>query len=164
MSTSEQGGRRKWKLSAAAFRFLLNIYLPLLGAGIRIIHIAPDFRSLKVRMRLRFYNRNYFGTHYGGSLFSMADLGYALMLANILGRDYVVWDKSATIRYLAPGRGTVYAHFTLSEQQIAEIIERTVSGEKYEPVYLVDIVDNAGTTIASIERNIYLRKRVGSSL
>jgi hypothetical protein len=158
VSRSKQGGFKKLKLSPTVFRHLVNLYPPYLGAGIRVTHVAADFRSVTVRMRLRFYNRNYFGTQFGGSMFSMTNPFYVLMLANILGREYVIWDKAATIRYLTPGRGTVHARFALSDEQIAELKERTASGEKYEPVYAVNIVDDAGTIIATVEQTLYLRK------
>src|SRR2546429_7301474 len=63
----------------------INLYPPYLGASVRVTHISDDFRRVEVEMPLRFYNRNYFGTHFGGSLYSMCDPFYVLMLANILG-------------------------------------------------------------------------------
>jgi hypothetical protein len=82
----------------------INFYPPYLGAGVRVTHIADDFRHIEVEMPLRFYNRNYFGTHFGGSLYSMCDPFYVLMLANILGPDYIVWDKAANIRFKSPAK------------------------------------------------------------
>jgi acyl-coenzyme A thioesterase PaaI-like protein len=164
ISKSRQEGFKKRRLSPALLRLLLNLYPPFWGAGIRIVHVGPNFRTITIRMPLRFYNRNYFGTHFGGSLFAMANFGYVLMLTNILGRDYMVWDKSASIRYLTPGRGTVRVHFALSDDQIMEIRERTASGEKYEPVYLLDIVDDAGTVIANVEQTLYVSCRRKSGI
>src|ERR1043166_5056857 len=77
-------------------RRFINFYPPYLGAAVRVTHIAEDFRRVEVEMPLRFYNRNYFGTHFGGSLYSMCDPFYVLMLANILGPGYIVWDKART--------------------------------------------------------------------
>lgn len=42
------------------------------------------------------------------------------MMAN-LGREYIVWDKAATIRYGKPGKGTVRAEFRLSDSQIEDV-------------------------------------------
>jgi len=85
------------------FKFLLNIYPPYIGAGIRIRKVAPDFREIVVQMRLRWYNRNYFNTHFGGSLYAMVDPFYCLMLVQVLGKDYIVWDQAATIEFKNPG-------------------------------------------------------------
>lgn len=85
------------------FKFLLNIYPPYIGAGIRIRKVAPDFREIVVQMRLRWYNRNYFNTHFGGSLYAMVDPFYCPMLVQVLGKDYIVWDQAATIEFKNPG-------------------------------------------------------------
>ena len=57
-----------------------QILAPFLGMGIRIKHIAPDMKAVDVEMKLRFWNANYVGTHFGGSLFAMTDPFYMLML------------------------------------------------------------------------------------
>jgi hypothetical protein len=114
-------GRTK---SSRALRRWINLWPPFLGAGILIRHIAPDMRAVDVDMKLRFWNANYVGTHFGGSLFAMTDPFYMLMLMANLGRDYIVWDKAATIRYRKPGKGTVGAELHLSDSQIDDIREK----------------------------------------
>src|ERR1041385_6706004 len=101
-------------------RRFINFYPPYLGAAVRVTHITEDFRRVEVEMPLRFYNRNYVGTHFGGSLYAMCDPFYMLMLMNILGPGYIVWDKAATIRFKRPGSGLVKATFTIPEEKIAE--------------------------------------------
>jgi len=83
---------------------LMNLWPPFLGAGVRV---SPDLTSIKVEMRLRFWNQNYVGTHFGGSLFSMTDPFLGLMLFENLGANYVVLDKAASIRFTKPGKGRV---------------------------------------------------------
>jgi len=80
-------------------RAFMNVWPPFLGAGIRVTRLQPDWRAIDVEMKLRFWNANFVGTHYGGSLYSMTDPFYMLMLIENLGRDYIVWDKSASIRF-----------------------------------------------------------------
>ena len=43
-------------------------------------------------MKLSLRNQNYVGSHFGGGLFSMTDPFYMLMLMNVLGSEYLVWD------------------------------------------------------------------------
>ena len=95
-------------------RLGMNLWPPFLGAGIRVRHIAEDWSEVIVDLRHGLMNRNYVGTHYGGSLFSMTDPFYALMLMHLLGERYLVWDQAASIEFVAPGRGTVTARFALS--------------------------------------------------
>ena len=142
-------------------KFGMNIWPPFLGAGIRVKHIASDYREIIVSMKLRWYNRNYVGTHFGGSLAAMTDPFYMLMLIHILGKNYTVWDKTSTIDYLAPGRGTVTACFTLQDDEIAEIKNKTANGNPYFPEFSVDIVSESGEVIARVDKTIYIRMKEG---
>ena len=124
-------------MRAGLFKALINWYPPYLGAGIRLARISPDYRDLLVQMKLRFYNRNYVGTHFGGSLYAMIDPFYMLMLMQVLGREYIVWDKAATIQFRKPGRGTVSARFLLTDQVLTDIRTQTADGDKYLPEFSI---------------------------
>ncbi len=137
----------------------MSLWPPFLGAGIRVKHIAPDFREVVVSMKLRWYNRNYVGTHFGGSLAAMTDPFYMLMLIHILGSEYIVWDKTSTIDFIAPGRGTVTARFILQDDQIEEIKNRTIDGDPYYPEFSVDIVNELGEVVATVAKRLYVRKK-----
>ena len=137
----------------------MNLWPPFLGAGIKVRHIRADYREVVVSMKLRWYNRNYVGTHFGGSLAAMTDPFYMLMLIHILGSDYTVWDKSSTIDFIAPGRETVTARFRLNDDQIAEIKNETASGNAYSPELSVDIVNGSDEVIARVRKKLYVRKK-----
>ena len=142
-----------------ALRRWINFWPPFLGMGIRIKHIAADMKAVDVEMKLRFWNANYVGTQFGGSLFAMTDAFYMLMLIANLGSDYIVWDKAASIRYRKPGKGTVRAEFRLSDSQIDDIREKLKTLPKYEPVFSVEVKDEAGVVIAEVEKVIHVRKK-----
>ena len=108
--------------TANKIRRLLNWYGPYLGAGVKIEYIADDWREVRVAMHMRWYNRNAVGTHFGGSLYAMIDPHYMLMLMKLLGKEYIVWDKSAQIDFIKPGTGTVRATMKLSMDDLAEIV------------------------------------------
>lgn len=135
----------------------INFWPPFLGAGIRVVHIAPDVKAVDVEMRLRWWNANYVGTHFGGSLFAMTDAFYMLMVMANLGGDYIVWDKAASIRYRRPGRGKVRAEFRLANAQLDEIREQLKTLPKYEPVVRVEVKDEAGEVIAEVEKVLHVR-------
>lgn len=147
-------------MKAKNLKRLLNIYPPYLGAGIHVDHISDDFRDVVVSMKLRWYNRNYVGTHFGGSLASMTDPFFMLMLMNILGKDYIVWDQAARIQFVRPGRGRVVASFHLRQEQIGEIIAQTQGGAVFRPEYAVDILDVDGEVVATVIKQEYIRKKV----
>ena len=140
-------------------RLRLNLYAPFLGAGIRVKRLAPGWKEVDVEMKLRWWNANYVGTHYGGSLYSMTDPFFMVMLIENLGKDYIVWDKSATIRFKRPGRGTVTASFRLSDQQIDEIKQALHAEKKIERVFTVEVKDESGTVIAEVEKLLHIRRK-----
>jgi len=140
-------------------RTLLNLWPPFLGAGIRLKRLKSDWTEIDVEMKLRWWNRNYVGTHYGGSLYSMADPFLMLMLIENLGKDYIVWDKSASIRFKKPGRGTVSASFRLSEPQIREIKEALNNQNKIERAFTVEVKDESGVVIAEVEKLLHFRRK-----
>jgi hypothetical protein len=157
-----KAGERVNKIFKKNLRALINLWPPLLGAGIRVTRLDADWRAVDVEMKLTRWNRNYVGTHYGGSLYSMTDPFYMVMLIEILGRDYVVWDKSASIRFRKPGKGTVRAEFRLSETQIEEIKEALKKEEKIEREFGIEVKDAEGAVIAEVKKVLHFR-RMGKS-
>ena len=147
--------------TARLMRLLLNVYPPYLGAGVRVEELSPDLRRARVRMRLRWFNKNYVGTHFGGSLYSMTDPFLMLMVMHNLGPRYLVWDRAARVEFLRPGRGTVRASFELTEAQLSELRARTAEGRRYEPTYDVEVRDEAGELVARVEKTLYVRLKPG---
>ncbi|WP_148863628.1 DUF4442 domain-containing protein [Marinobacter fonticola] len=150
---------RKLFASARGLQRALNIFGPYLGAGVSVQHIAEDFSEATVELKLHWYNTNYVGTHFGGSLYSMTDPMYMLLLMNRLGKDYIVWDKAASIDFLKPGKGTVTAHFVLSDDVVEDIKTQAATGGKVLPEWPVDIVDESGEVVARVHKTLYIRKK-----
>jgi acyl-coenzyme A thioesterase PaaI-like protein len=143
-------------------RFLetvIDFYGPFLGAGVKLKKMSKDYRYARVEMPLTFYNKNYMGTQFGGSLYSMVDPWYMLMLIKNLGRDYIVWDKAATIQFRKPGKGRVHAEFTLTQEIIDEIKASIEASTKMDKVFKVEIKDESGKLIAEVDKVLYIRKK-----
>jgi len=138
---------------------LINFWPPYLGAGIRIKSISDDITSVDVELKLRRWNRNYVKTHFGGSLYAMTDPFFMLILMEHLGRDYIVWDKAATIRFKKPGLTTVYAHFEIPKSRLDEIRAAADRERKVEPIFTVNVTDKDGTVIAEVEKILYVRRK-----
>ncbi len=130
---------------------------PFRSPGIRLRRMSDDFREGEAELRLGWLNRNIAGAHFGGSLFAMTDAFYMLMLLQNLGPQYYVWDKSASIEYLAPARGTVTARFSLTEARLAEICAQAAGGEKVLPEFDTDVIDAQGAVVARVHRVLYVR-------
>src|SRR5258708_1048706 len=132
-----QGFLSRFSFGASGMRRLLNVWPPFRAAGIRVREIAPDFRSATVELRMRLLNRNYVGTHFGGSLFAMTDPFFMIMMMKNLGPQYLVWDKAGTVRFLKPARGTVTARFRLPEESIVAARVATEAGGRHGPKFPV---------------------------
>ncbi len=141
------------------FRMMFNLYPPYIGSCIRITHISRDYTTFDIRMKLRFYNKNYFGTHFGGSLYSMCDPFFTIILIKNLGSDYIVWDKHASIRFKKPGRNAVNVRFHIPQERIHEIRHLADTNGKTEPVFTVDLTDDDNAIIAQVEKTVYVRKK-----
>ena len=148
--------------TSRVLRWKFNLFPAYRGTGARVTYIASDFREIRIRLPLNFRSRNAVGTIYGGSMYGAVDPMYMIMLMHLLGREYVVWDKAATIRFRRPGRTTLYATFTLDDAELDAIRDATASGEPLDRTYNVDLVDADGVVHASIEKVIYIRKLAGA--
>lgn len=144
---------------AAKLKRRINLYPPYVGAGIRVKRIADDLRTIEVEMPLRFWNKNYVGTHFGGSLYSMCDPFFMIMLINNLGPDYIVWDKAAAIRFKKPGKGTMKVTLHLPDERIAEIRAQADANSKVEPTFTVQVTDAEGHVVAEVDKLLYVRKK-----
>ena len=144
---------------AEAIKRRLNAYPPYAGARIEVIHIADDAREIQVRMPLEESNTNLVGTHFGGSLYAMVDPHLMILLMRRLGPDYVVWDKSATIEFLRPGRGTVHATVRVTDSEVDEIRAATANGEKHLPEWTLEVTDENDEVVATVLKTLYVRRR-----
>jgi len=148
-------------LKASTLRRILNLWPPFLFSGIRVTQVDADWRHARVELRMRPWNRNYVGTHFGGSLFAMTDPFWMIMVKERLGRDYMVWDKAAEIEFVKPGRGTVHAEFRLDEAVLDELRAATADGGKTLRWFGVDVIDGTGETVARIRKQVYVRRKRG---
>ena len=148
-------------MKASTLRRILNLWPPFLFSGIRVTQVDTDWRHARVELRMRPWNRNYVGTHFGGSLFAMTDPFWMIMVKERLGRDYMVWDKAAEIEFVKPGRGTVHAEFRLDEAVLDELRAATADGGKTLRWFDVDVVDGTGETVARIRKQVYVRRKRG---
>lgn len=144
-------------MNARWVRRMMNCWPPFIGAGIRVRHIADDYSEALIEMRFRWYNRNYVGTHFGGSLYSMTDPFHMVLAMARLGQDYVVWDKAGSIEYVAPGRGKVFVRISVDDAQLADIRARARGGAKVLPEFTAVVTDAAGSVVARITKTLYVR-------
>lgn len=144
-------------MSPRTLRLYMNVWPPFLFSGVHVTALAQDWSRARVELRQRWFNRNYVGSHFGGSLFAMTDPFWMIMVLQRLGRDYLVWDQAGEIEFLKPGRGTVHAEFVLSEAVLAELREAAAGGEKILRWFETDVVDASGERVARVRKRLYVR-------
>jgi len=136
-----------------------NLFPAYRGTGGRLVFIADDWSEVRIKLRLTWRTRNYVGTLFGGSLYGAVDPLYMVMLMHRLGPEYVVWDKSASIRFRRPGRGTLYATFRIDDEELDAIRAAVAAEGKLDRVYVVELVDAESVVHATVEKTIYIARR-----
>lgn len=144
-------------MRANSLRRLLNLWPPFLFGGIRVQSISADWDEARVALHLRRWNSNYVGAQFGGSLFAMTDPFWMLLVMHQLGGDYYVWDKAASIEFVAPGREHVYAHFKLDTAVVDELRRAAANGDKVLHWFEVDVKTATGAVVAKVRKQIYVR-------
>ena len=148
-------------MKPSTLRHGMNLWPPFLFSGIHVAEIADDWRSARVELRMRPWNRNYVGTHFGGSLFAMTDPFWMILVKERLGSSHYVWDQAGEIEFLKPGRGTVHARFELDDDTVESIRAATAGGAKYLHWFQTDVVDAEGETVARVRKQVYARRKPG---
>lgn len=151
-------------MKASSLRLMMNIWFPFLFSGIRIAKISDDFRYAKVELNSHWYNKNYVGTHFGGSLFAMTDPFWMIMILRNLGDEYIVWDKAAEIEFVKPGRGLVTAEFKLQQSMLDELIEAAAGNEKVLRWFEILVTDSQGDLVAKVRKKVYIRRKQAKKL
>lgn len=136
---------------------ILRWWPPFVFGGVRLLHLSEDWRHARVQLKLRWYNRNYVGTQFGGLLFAMTDPFWMIMVMECLGRDYVVWDKAGEIEFVSPGRQDVYADFCVRDEDLAELRLAAAGGERVLRWFEVDVRGANGTLVARVRKQLYVR-------
>lgn len=135
----------------------VNFYPPFVGCGVRIRRAANG--SFRTSMKLRWWNRNYVGTHFGGSLYLMTDPWLMLILMERLGSEYLVWDQSASIKFVTPGRTEVVANFEISEAEVEQVRREIEQEGVSRPRFIVEVKDRNGAVVAVVEKGLWAARK-----
>ncbi|GAB3700829.1 DUF4442 domain-containing protein [Mariniluteicoccus flavus] len=139
----------------------LRVWPPFLGAGIFVRHIADDWSSARIELSHNPLVANANRTAFGGSIQSMTDPLYALLLMGRLGHDYNIWDTAAETRFVKPGRTRMHATIVLTDEVVEQIREKTADGSKCLTWFDVDILDAHDEVVAHVRREVYVRRKKG---
>ncbi|WP_336127648.1 DUF4442 domain-containing protein [Mesoflavibacter sp. CH_XMU1422-2] len=122
----------------------------------KIISVSDNLHYVKIKMSLNWKNRNYAGSIFGGSMLAATDPIYMIQLIQILGNDYVVWDKAVTARYKRPGKGTIYGEFIFDKNEILDLKSQLQQTPQIDIIKTMQLVNDKGETIAEFDKTLYI--------
>lgn len=143
-------------------RWGFNWFPAYRATGARLTYVADDWHEVRLLLPLTWRTRNYVGALFGGSIYGAVDPIYMIMLIKLLGRAYEVWDKSATIRFLRPGRSTLHAAFRVEPSLLAAIRDTVAREGRTDQRFSIDLTDAAGEVHATCEKVLSVRARAGA--
>lgn len=147
------------KIKNYIIRHLFNFFPAYRSTGGRVIYISQNWQEVHVKLKLSWKTRNYYGTLYGGSLYGAIDPIYVIMLLQILGDEYIIWNKSSNINFLIPGNTTLYAYAKIKDSEIKSIKNELVYKPKIDKIYTINLVDSNGLVYAVTQQIINIRKK-----
>ena len=141
---------------ALLYRLLLSFWPCIRNTGGRVVHLSDDFRELDVELPLNWRTRNRVGTIFGGSIYASIDPFYMLMFMEILGKDFVVWDKGASIKFKRPGTRTLTAKLRVTKEFSDDIRAKALESGELTFDLPVSYRDEDGLEYAEIRKTIYV--------
>jgi len=147
---------KKYFSEATIFKVGFNLSPMYRRSTGRVVEVSKDLLKVRVKIPLSYKNSNYVGTIFGGSLFSATDPIYMVQLINILGKDYVVWDKSAEINYKRPAKKVAFATFEFTNQEIVNIKERVAKEKEFDLIKEINITGPNHEVLCELKKVLYV--------
>nr|WP_297914043.1 DUF4442 domain-containing protein [uncultured Allomuricauda sp.] len=123
----------------------------------RITEVSQDLMQIHVKLPISYKNRNYVNSIFGGSMFAAVDPIPMVQLMNILGEEYVVWDKAAEIQFKRPAREHLYAEFTYSFDEIEDIKNRIMTENEITITKRTELMNKEKTQVfCEVKKIIYV--------
>ncbi len=123
----------------------------------KILAVSEDLHRVSLKIPLSLKNKNYVGSIFGGSLFAATDPIYMIQLIQILGENYVVWDKETTIKFKKPAFKDAYAVFIFDSNEIEDIKSRVQLEKEINFIKKLKITDKEKVvTFSEVQKTIYV--------
>ncbi|WP_405267908.1 DUF4442 domain-containing protein [Cellulophaga sp. Ld12] len=147
----------KYIETATLFKYGFNFSPMYRRTTARIILISKDLLHIRIKLPISYKNKNYVSSIFGGSMFAAVDPIPMVQLMNLIGDDYVVWDKAAEIRFKKPAKENLYANFNYTLAEVAEIKKRVEANNEIEIVKHTALTNKENTiTFCEVTKTIYI--------
>ena len=140
---------------STTLRWAYNFWPCIWCTGGKIEFISADHHEMHVSLKLNIRTRNRVGTVFGGSIYSSVDPYFMLMFMQILGKDYVVWDKAASVKFIRPIVKAVKCRFLISEELVQEVKQKISEQDEYTFDMPLRYEDDNGLVYAVFNKTIY---------
>jgi hypothetical protein len=147
---------RKENFKSRLLRLGCNLFPVYRRTGARVVYVSDDVKDIHVRLGLNWKTRNYVGSVFGGSIYGALDPIYMLQIIHLLGDEYIVWDKSAQIKFIKPVYKKVYSRFLISDELMNEIMAKVKAEGKYTIELPAHFQDEEGVKYAEVTKTIYI--------
>lgn len=137
------------------WRFGVNVWPCIWCTGSRVRFVSSDFKELHLTLTLNIRTRNRVGTVFGGSIYSSVDPYFMLMFMQILGKNFVVWDKAAAFKFVRPVSGPIKCRFLISDELVADVKHHIELRGEYTFDLPLHYEDNDGKVYATFTKTIY---------
>ncbi len=150
---------KKFMSTAAIFKYGFNLSPMYRRTTARVIDITDDMKAVKIKVPLSYKNKNYVGAIFGGSMFAATDPIYMIQLMQILGEEYVVWDKAATIHYKRPAKEHLFCEFIFTNDEL-EAIKKQVKETHEMTIEKTTYLKNSSEQIfAEVIKTLYIAEK-----
>jgi len=149
----------KETLKSRLMRWKFNLFPVYRRTGARITYFSGDWREIHIKLPLNWKTRNYVGTIFGGSMYAAVDPMYMVMFINLLGPEYIVWDKAASIKFKQPGCSTLRAKFKILKAELTFIRKTLKEQNKLDHTYRIELIDEDGAVCAVVNKTLHFKKK-----
>ncbi|QCK15768.1 DUF4442 domain-containing protein [Mangrovivirga cuniculi] len=147
----------KFMSKASLFKHGFNLSPMYRRSTGRISHVSDDLLNISIKVPISYKNKNYVNSIFGGSMFSAVDPIPMVQLMNLLGDDYVVWDKSAVIRFKRPAKEDLYADFQYTTEELENIRKAINDQNEIEITKHVELKNKNRTVIfCEVKKVLYI--------
>lgn len=145
---------------ARFFKIGFNLSPMYRNTTARIIFVSEDLKDIRIKLPISYKNRNYVNSIFGGSMFAAVDPIPMVQLIQLLGDDYVVWDKSAEISFKRPAREDLFADFRFTDEETDHIANLVARSHETDITVTTHLTNEERTrTFCTVTKTIYVAEK-----
>ena len=150
------------KISENTIKWIIRLYPPFLLQRIWVQKIYKGFRGADIKINHSLLTLNFGKAVFGGTIYAAIDPFYALLFGQLLRNEnynITVWLKSASIKFLKPGRCDLYYSIRITDKMIQELETELNSNGVFVKSYAIEIYSKTGELHAVAKNEIYIKKK-----